>query len=66
MATIKEIKLLLDLDDKRDNNIYIAIKDFGKKHDITDESEALKSFMLYLHFLGVDIKALNEKIKDLR
>ena len=65
MNSTKEIKLLLDLEDERDKNIYKAIKDFGESHDIVDESEALKAFMIFIRFLGSDIVALNEKIKGL-
>ena len=65
MKSKKEIKLCLDLQNSRDKNIYQAIKDFGENHDISNELEALKEFMLYLHFLGADIVALNEKIKGL-
>jgi hypothetical protein len=65
MKATKEIKLYLDLENKRDKNIYKAITAFGENHDIKDESEALKAFILYLHFLGEDIVAINEKIKGL-
>ena len=65
MKSTKEVKLFLDLENQRDKNIYKAITDFGKNHDIKDESEALKAFILYLHFLGEDIVAINEKIKEL-
>ena len=65
MEATKEIKLYLDLENKRDKNIYKAITAFGENHDIKDESEALKAFILYLHFLGEDIVAINEKIKGL-
>ena len=65
MKSTKEIKLCLDLENQRDKNIYQAITDFGKNHEIKDESEALKAFLLYIHFLGSDIVALNEKIKGL-
>jgi len=65
MKSKKEIKLCLDLENPQDKNIYEGIKDFGEKHEIKDESKALKAFMLYLHFLGADIVALNEKIKGL-
>ena len=65
MKATKEIKLHLDLENKRDKNIYKAIAAFGENHDIKDESEALKAFILYLHFLGEDIVAINEKIKGL-
>ena len=65
MKSIKEIKLILDLGNLRDRNIYKEIMAFGESHDIEDESEALKAFMLCLHFLGADIAALNEKIKGL-
>ena len=65
MKSIKEIKLCLDLENKRDKNIYKALTDFGERHDIKDESEALKAFILYIHFLGEDIVAINEKIKGL-
>ena len=65
MKSLKEIKLILDLGNERDRNIYKAIMDFGIGHEIEDESEALKAFMLYLHFLGADIVSLNEKIKGL-
>ena len=65
MKATKEIKLCLDLENKRDKNIYKAITAFGENHDIKDESEALKAFILYLHFLGEDIVAINEKIKGL-
>jgi hypothetical protein len=65
MKATKEIKLYLDLENKRDKNIYKAITDFGENHDIKDESKALKAFILYLHFLGEDIVAINEKIKGL-
>ena len=65
MKSLKEITLILDLGTKRDRNIYKEIIAFGEGHDIEDESEALKAFMLYLHFLGADISALNEKIKGL-
>jgi len=66
MEQIKEIVLKLNLNNSRDRNIYNAIMDFGKRHNIEDESDALKSFMVFLHFIGVDIKALSEKIKDLK
>jgi hypothetical protein len=65
MKATKEIKLYLDLENKRDKNIYKAITAFGENHDIKDESDALKAFILYLHFLGEDIVAINEKIKGL-
>ena len=65
MKSIKEIKLIPDLGNLRDRNIYKEIMAFGESHDSEDESEALKAFMLYLHFLGADIAALNEKIKGL-
>ena len=65
MKATKEIKLYLDLENPRDKNIYKAITAFGENHDIKDESEALKAFILYLHFLGEDIVAINEKIKGL-
>jgi len=65
MKATKEIKLCLDLENSRDKNIYKAITGFGENHDIKDESEALKAFILYLHFLGEDIVAINEKIKGL-
>ena len=65
MNSTKEIKLCLDLENKRDKNIYKAITAFGGNHDIKDESEALKAFILYIHFLGEDIVAINEKIKGL-
>ena len=65
MEATKEIKLYLDLENKRDKNIYKAITAFGENHDIKDESDALKAFILYLHFLGEDIVAINEKIKGL-
>ena len=65
MKSKKEIKLCLNLENPQDKNIYRGIKDFGKNHDIKDDSKALKAFMLYLHFLGADIVALNEKIKGL-
>jgi len=65
MNEIKEIHLVLDMNNKRDKNIYNAIKDFGAKHRIDNESDALKSFMIYLHFIGTDIKALDKKIKDI-
>ena len=65
MKETKEITLCLDLENKRDKNIYKAITGFGKSHDIADNSEALKAFILYLHFLGEDIVAINEKIKGL-
>lgn len=66
MEKVKEITLKLDLNNKRDRNIYEAIIDFGKKHNIEDSSDALKAFMVFLHFLGADIKALNEKIKEIK
>ena len=65
MKQTKEIKLCLNLKNKRDKNIYRTIVGFGKNHDIKDESEALKATILYLHFLGEDIVAINEKIKGL-
>ena len=65
MEATKEIKLYLDLENKRDKNIYKAITAFGENHDIKDESEALKAFILYIHFLGEDIVSINEKIKGL-
>jgi hypothetical protein len=65
MEQLKEIKLVLDLTSKRDLNIYNALLDFGKKHNIENESEALKSFIIFLHFVGADIKALSNKIKDI-
>ncbi len=65
MNQTKKITLFLDPEKKRDKNIYTAVKNFGKKHNITNDSEALKSFMLYLHFLSADNLALNDKIKDL-
>jgi hypothetical protein len=65
MDQIKEIKLLLDLTNERDRNIYNKVKEFGTKHNIANESDALKSFIVFLHFLGCDIKALNKKIKEL-
>ena len=65
MKSTKEIKLFLDLENQRDKNIYKAITDFGKNHDIKDESEALKAFILYIYFLGEDIVTINEKIKGL-
>ena len=65
MKATKEIKLYLDLENKRDKNIYKAITAFGENHDIKDESEALKAFILYIHFLGEDIVSINEKIKGL-
>ena len=61
----KEIKLCLDLENKRDKNIYKAITDFGRTHEIKNETEALKAFILYLHFLGEDIVAINKKINGL-
>ena len=63
--TKKEITLVLDLRKKRDNNIYWALKDFAKKNTIEDESEALKAFVVYLHFLAADVKAISEKVKYL-
>jgi hypothetical protein len=66
MEQIKEILLKLNLNNSRDRNIYNAIMDFGKRHNIEDASDALKAFMVFLHFIGVDIKALSEKIKDLK
>jgi hypothetical protein len=65
MSDIKEIKLVLDLENERDHNIFKAIKDFGKKHNIDDDSEALKSFIVFIHFIGSDMKSLGNKIKDL-
>jgi hypothetical protein len=65
MKATKEIKLCFDLENPRDKNIYKAITDFGENHDIKDESEALKAFILYIHFLGEDIVSINEKIKGL-
>ncbi len=65
MKEIKEINLVLDMSIKRDKNIYNELKNFARKHRIDNESDALKSFMIYLHFIGADIKALDEKIKDL-
>ena len=65
MKATKEIMLYLDIENKRDKNIYKAITAFGENHGIKDESEALKAFILYIHFLGEDIVAINEKIKGL-
>jgi hypothetical protein len=65
MKSTKEIKLCLDLETPQDKNIYKAVTGFGENHNIKDESEALKAFILYLHFLGEDIVAINEKIKGL-
>ncbi len=66
MTGTKEIRLLLDLQDERDRKLYENVMAFARRHDITDESEALKAFMAYLHFLGVDMNALAAKIKDLQ
>lgn len=66
MERIKELRLALDLENTRDRNIYNAIMDFGKRHNISDESDALKSFIVFLHFIGADIKALSEKIKQIK
>ena len=66
MERKKELRLVLDLKNTRDRNILRAIIDFGKKHDIKDESEALKAFIVFLHFLGADIRALSEKIKEIK
>ncbi|MCX8044017.1 MAG: hypothetical protein N3B18_07835 [Desulfobacterota bacterium] len=66
MEQKKEVVLKLDMNNTRDRNIYNAIMDFGKKHNIEDESEALKSFIVFLHFLGADIRALSEKIKQIK
>lgn len=65
MKQTKEIKLLLDMANERDREIYEEIKKFEKKHHITNESDALKSFMIFLHFIGSDIRALDNKIKKL-
>jgi hypothetical protein len=65
MAEIKEIKLILDMTNERDKNIYTGIMSFAKKHNIEDEPEALKSFLRYLHFLGSDLKTLSDKIRSL-
>jgi len=65
MKSTKEIKLCLDLENPRDKNFYKAITGFGENHDIKDESEALKAFILYIHFLGEAIVAIHEKIKEL-
>lgn len=61
----KEITLVLDLRKKRDNNMYWTLKDFAKKHAIEDESDALKAFLVYVHFLAADVKAITEKVKYL-
>jgi len=66
MKKLKEIKLCLDLENQRDQNIYQAVMDFAERHDMTDESEALKAFMLYTRFMGADIDALNKKITGIK
>ncbi len=65
MGEIKKITLCLDMENGQDKNILKEIMDFGKKHNQSDESSALKSFIVYLHFLGVDMKALSNKISDI-
>lgn len=62
---LKEIKLVLDLDNVQDGKIYRDIKSYAKKHGIEDESVALKSLIMYLHFLAADMNALAGKIKEL-
>ncbi len=59
------ITLCLDLANERDKNIYNHLKAFAEKRNITDESEALKAFMVYLHFLGCDMRALSDKISEI-
>lgn len=62
---LKEIKLVLDLDNVQDGKIYRDIMAYAKKHEIDDESVALKSLIMYLHFLAADMNALAGKIKEL-
>ncbi len=65
MSTEKRITLILDMDNERDQKINNDSMAYAKKNAITDESEALKSFMMHLHFLGADMNKLSNKIKDL-
>jgi hypothetical protein len=65
MKAEKKLELVLNLDTTRDRKIYCDIQAFAKKHGIEDESDALKSFMMHLHFLAVDMNTLARKIQDL-
>lgn len=62
MKELKELKLCLDLENQRDRNIYKAVTDFANKHDISDDSEALKAFMVFSHFMGADNEIIEDRI----
>jgi len=64
MKALKEITLSLNLENQRDKNIYEAIKTFGEKHDIMDESESLKALMHYMRFIGADELTLIERAQE--
>jgi len=61
---IKKIKLFLKTNNEHDNNIYNGIMKFAQKHNYNDESEALKAFIMFLHFNATDMNTLSHKIKN--
>jgi len=64
MDQMQEIKLLLDMTNQEDRNILKAIKSFAERHGISDDSKALRAWIIYMHFVGCDEEALNDKVKQ--